>query len=106
MAYLIGRMSPDSPREYFHYFAAGRRKGYPNYQGIRDNRWKLRIETKEDGSLVPLELYDLGEDPSERFDRMAVFPEITGRLLEQARKFNDSFRQQLRPAGITDYEWN
>ena len=104
MPVLMGETC-DSPREYFHYFAGGRSTGYPNYTGIRDSRWKLRVEIKEDGSLVPIELFDLGEDPSERFDRKEVFPEIVDRLLEEAVQFNKTFRQQLRPAGVTDYEW-
>jgi arylsulfatase A-like enzyme len=95
----------DSPRTYFHYFANGRSGKFPNYTGIRDDRWKLRIETQKDGTLVPLELYDLGEDPSERFDRASVFPDKVGKLLEEARKFNKVFRQQTRPAGISTHKW-
>lgn len=97
--------SQASPREYFHYFAGGRSAGYPNYTGIRDNRWKLRVELQGDGSLVPIELFDLGEDPSERFDRKDVFPQIVERLLVEAVKFNLALRKQLRPAGISDHEW-
>ncbi|MEX0322406.1 MAG: sulfatase [Puniceicoccaceae bacterium] len=102
---ILSGESDEPPRRYFHYFASGRRSGYPNYCGIRDEKWKLRIETQQDGSLVPLELFDLAEDPSERFDRATNHPDKVERLLRIARAYNREFRKQLRPVGVTEHQW-
>jgi len=85
-------------RRYLHYFGYGA-EGQINYQGIRDERWKLSCQSDLQGHILSRQLYDLGSDPSERFDRMNHHPEIAERLEAEARAFVDNLRQNMRPSG-------
>jgi arylsulfatase A len=87
-----------SPHRYFHYIAGGP-EGQVNSRGIRDERWKLVLTMEADGRVKPQELYDLGEDPGERFDRLKQRPEIAQRLSAAAQEFHSELRTHLRPAG-------
>ena len=49
------------------------------------------------GTLDLLELYNLGNDPGERFDRLDWHPEIVGRLLGSSKTFLEPFEFQRRP---------
>jgi arylsulfatase A-like enzyme len=84
-----------SPHDYFYYYAGRGRSKTPNLRGVRDRRWKLHI--RPDGSAG--ELFDLGEDPGEKFDRSDRFPKIITRLLNQAQKFNADLSKNVRPLG-------
>ena len=49
------------------------------------------------GTLDLLELYNLGNDPGERFDRLDWHPEIVGRLPDSSKTFLEPFEFQRRP---------
>ncbi|MQY79560.1 MAG: sulfatase-like hydrolase/transferase [Bacteroidetes bacterium] len=87
-----------SPRQYFHYMA-GSREGRVNYLGIRDDRWKLLVNINDSGKVISRELYDLGLDVSERFNRLDQHPEIAIRLNTAAQQFYNEITSNLRPAG-------
>ncbi|MEW6306425.1 MAG: sulfatase, partial [Verrucomicrobiota bacterium] len=80
---LLAGATDKSPREYFHYMG-GSPGGAVNYRGVRDARWKLVVAVK-DGNLVAQELYDLGADISEKFDRLKAHPDVAQRLETEAR---------------------
>ena len=82
---MIGRL-PERP--------AGR----PNYRAIRDDRWKLILK-RSGGELSAAELYDLGQDPAEKFDRVEHHPDIAQRLLAEASEFYQEFIKDRRPVG-------
>jgi len=96
---LLSGETNRSPHTYFHYLQ-GRRGGGINYQGIRDERWKLLLSVDSSGRIISHALYDLNADISERFDRLEKHPEIAGHLNTSAQKFHDELKQNLRPAGI------
>jgi arylsulfatase A len=87
-----------SPHEYFHYFG-GSPAGAVNYRGIRDARWKLVLNVTKDGKVAGQELYDLGADVSEKFDRLPQHPEIAQRLATVAQEFYNELLKNIRPAG-------
>lgn len=95
---LLSGETAHSPHRYFHYFG-GSPGGQANYRGVRDERWKLVLAVDRDGQVAGQELYDLGADVGERFDRIEQHPEIAGRLSATAQEFYDQLRQNLRPAG-------
>ena len=94
---LLGK-TKDSPHEYFQYFG-GSGEGRINYLGIRDKRWKLMFSVDKEGSIVNRALFDLHADVSERFDRLEDHPEIAERLNDEAQKFYNELKQNLRPLG-------
>ncbi len=96
---LLKGETTQAPRDYFHYFAGTRPGGAANYRGIRDQQWKLIVRTDKQGRVHPKELYDLGEDPSEKFDRMEQFPKVVERMITEAREFRTAFKDQRRPPG-------
>ena len=96
---LLSGQSKTSPREHFHYFAGARPGSFANYRGVRDARWKLLTRTDRNGAAHPRELYDLGNDPSEKFDRLKQHPEIVERLMSEVRLFRASFKENRRPHG-------
>jgi len=97
---LISGKSDRSPHEFFHYMA-GSREGEANYLGIRDERWKLLVQIDEEGKVDPKELYDLGADVSERFNRIDQHREVVDRLVPEAQRFYDDLVQNIRLAGHT-----
>lgn len=98
---LLSGETTQSPHEYFHYFG-GSAPGQANYGGIRDARWKLVLGVNKQGKVTGKELYDLGWDISERFDRMKDHPDIASRLEVEAQKFYSEFVKNMRPAGVRD----
>ena len=95
---LLAGETDRSPHDYFH-FMGGSAPGAVNYRGIRDARWKLVVEVSKEGRIAGKELYDLGEDVSEKFDRIKNFPEIAERLQIAAQQFYDELSTHIRPAG-------
>jgi arylsulfatase A-like enzyme len=95
---LLSGQTGDGPRDHFHYMG-GSREGEVNYRGIRDARWKLVVSVGEDGKLKGDELYDLGADVSEKFNRIDQHPEVAARLAAAAQAFHDELKANLRPAG-------
>lgn len=95
---LLTGQTPRGPHEFFHY-TGGSMEGRVNYRGIRDARWKLVVEAGEDGKLAPTELYDLGADISEKFNRASKHPDVVERLRAAAQNFYDEIRANTRPAG-------
>jgi uncharacterized sulfatase len=75
---LEGRAA--SAREEFFYLNSTR------LEGVRDARWKLRVNTVAAGKTA-VELYDLLRDPSERWDVAADHADILQRLSGRMRKF-------------------
>jgi arylsulfatase A len=95
---LLSGETVQSPHPYFHYIGAGVQQPV-NYRGIRDERWKLLVTVSREGQLAGQQLYDLGADPSERFDRIKAHPEIAQRLTVAAQQFYDEIKAHVRPAG-------
>lgn len=95
---VLSGESKNSPHDYFHYMG-GSREGEANYLGIRDERWKLLVNINREGNVVPKELYDLGADVSERFNRLEDHPDIVTRLKSEAQAFYNDLSQNIRPAG-------
>jgi arylsulfatase A len=94
---LLTGQTTRSPHEHFHYFG-GSGPGAANYRGIRDARWKLVLSV-HDGKVTGQELYDLGEDVGEKFDRIKDHPEIAERLASAAQAFYSELMQNIRPPG-------
>ncbi len=82
-----------------HYFGGGRIGGTANYRAIRDSRWKLIVKAAGHGRIQPVELYDLGADPSEKFDRLKSHPDIAEKLLNEVSRFREEFSRTRRPLG-------
>jgi len=97
---LLAGETDRSPHDYFH-FLGGSAPGMAAYRGIRDARWKLVLSVSKEGKVTGQELYDLGEDVSEKFDRIKDHPEIAQRLEAAARQFYDELVKHIRPAGKT-----
>jgi arylsulfatase A-like enzyme len=95
---LLTGKTEQGPHRYFQYLGASPEKQV-NYRGIRDDRWKLVLSVGQDGKIKAEELYDLGADPGERFDRLKQHPEIADRLAAAAQEFYSELRANLRPAG-------
>jgi arylsulfatase A-like enzyme len=72
----------ESPHTYYHYF------WIDMIQGVRDETWKLRILPGESEVADPTTLlFDLHNDPYERYDVAADHPEIVDRLREEMVRF-------------------
>ena len=91
---LLGR--GDSPRHEMFYYRG------THLMAVRMDAWKVHFEMQQGygpGSAVmtrleqPL-LYQLEQDPSERFDLYAKHPEVVGKVRELVRRHN----RELRPA--------
>ncbi len=95
---VLAGESARSPHPFFHYLGGSPEKQV-NYRGIRDERWKLILNVDPAGRVIGRELYDLGADVGEKFDRMKHHPEIAGRLAAAAQEFYDELHRHLRPAG-------
>ncbi|HSG81412.1 MAG TPA: sulfatase-like hydrolase/transferase, partial [Gemmatimonadota bacterium] len=69
-----------SPHRYFYYMYPAR------LEGVRDAEWKLRV-VREAGGTVVTELYNLANDPYERFDVAETHPDVVGRLQSALQRF-------------------
>src|SRR5690606_13580352 len=98
---LLSAAAEESPHRHLHYLG-GSREGQVTYRAVRDDRWKLIVAVDAEGRVQPSELYDLGSDVSERFDRLEDHPDIAERLTQVAQQFYAEIRQNLRPAGRID----
>lgn len=94
---LTGK-STISPHDYFHYMA-GSRPNKVNYLGIRNDRWKLLVNINDEGMVVGKELYDLGADPGEKFNRLEMNTKMAALLRDQAQAFYDDLLKNIRPVG-------
>jgi arylsulfatase A-like enzyme len=77
MPFLTGEAA-ESPRERYYYFLNG------TLEAMREGRWKLRVA----GDTT--QLFDLQNDPAERFNRAAGHPEQVEAMLDQMETFADS----------------
>lgn len=66
-----------SPRTDYVYFSDGR------LEGLRDGRWKIRVVPPRDGGPVVPQLYDLVNDPYERFDVALTHPDVVQTMQER-----------------------
>lgn len=73
-----------------------------NLEAVRDGSWKLRLsrhardDLEADQPLTP-ELFDLGLDPSERYNVADRHPDIVDRLDERLRAFGDELGAKVAP---------
>lgn len=95
---LLSGTTEQSPHDYFHYFG-GSPAGQANYRGIRDARWKLVISVNAEGKVEGRELYDLGQDVGEKFDRIKDHPDIARRLEAEGQRFYEALKRNIRPMG-------
>ena len=51
------------------------------------------------GRVEAVELYDLGQDPSEKFNRITHHPDIAQRLMQEVKSFRAEFAKTRRPIG-------
>ena len=96
---LLAGETDKGPHDHFHYFAGSKPGGPARYRGVRDRQWKLVVNTGKDGVTKAAELYDLGNDPGEKFNRLKDHPGIADRLLSEAQQFRADFKNQRRPVG-------
>ena len=76
MPFLTGR-TDTSPRERYYYFL-------DNLEAMREGRWKLRLA----GDTT--QLFNLQDDPGERFNRAAEHPDRVRRMRRSMKRFADS----------------
>ncbi|MBI1355194.1 MAG: sulfatase-like hydrolase/transferase [Acidobacteria bacterium] len=79
-----------SPRRDLYYWSHNW-ESEPQLLAVREERWKLHFKDLYEWpqkTFQATELYDLEEDPSERFDLKADHPEIVERLTAKAKKFH------------------
>ena len=98
---MLSGQTTESPHDSFYYF----RHCYPGETklgAVRDQRWKLMLKQTQSGDLAGGELFDLGADVGEKFDRRPHHPEKAARLLEQARSFASELAANVRPVGRLD----
>lgn len=95
---ILAGKSTKSPHDYFHYMA-GSRPSKVNYLGIRNDRWKLLVNINDEGMVVGKELYDLGADPGEKFNRLEMNTKMAALLRDQAQEFYDDLLKNIRPVG-------
>lgn len=90
-----------SPHEYF-YYCLGKKM-----EGIRDQKWKLRVSSPTDGWTSPelqtgnepilTELFDLQNDPYERFNLADNYPEHVERLRNEMKRFSKEIGAVISP---------
>ncbi|MCG8310244.1 MAG: sulfatase [Cytophagales bacterium] len=98
---LLKAENENSPHEYIHYFGRSRPDSTATYRAIRNNKWKLFVKHSTVGEFHPLELYNLGTDPSEKYDRLDRHPKIADKLLKEAQQFYNELEENKRPIGKT-----
>ena len=89
--------TPHSKDNYFYYFRGD------VAEAVRDKKWKLRLSPFDEFSgemasasdtRVQPELYNLKDDPSERFNVADSHPEIVDRLTKQLARFAEETQSQ------------
>ncbi len=70
-----------SPHDYLFYFREDR------LQGVRDSTWKFRLCRDADSCAGVPELYQIQQDPYERFNVAADHPDVTARLHNRLTAF-------------------
>ena len=98
MPLLTGEKT-ESPHEFVHYFGGGRADKPANYRAIRNEKWKLFVNRTSEGDFEPSELYHLGVDPSEKYDKLNQYPDVADELLKKAQVFYDELESNRRPVG-------
>ena len=73
-----------SPHEYFYYFRTD------HLEAIRDANWKLHVKPMPGFERVTPQLFNLNEDPYERFDVAMDHPDVVNRLYDQLQAFGTS----------------
>lgn len=96
---LLKDEKENRPHEFIHYFAGSKPQNPPNYRAVRNDKWKLFVKRTTSGEFEPLELYNLGTDPSEKYDRLNQYPEIASNLLKEAQSFYNELKANRRPVG-------
>jgi arylsulfatase A-like enzyme len=94
---LLTETGARSPHEQYYYFGGGRDRA--NIQGVREGRWKLRVQRTAGGALEADALYDLQEDAAEKFDRRILYPDLVRRLLSITEQFVRELEGNVRPLG-------
>lgn len=89
----------NSPHEFVHYFAGSKPQNPPNYRAVRNDKWKLFVKRTASGEFEPSELYNMGTDPSEKYDRLNQYPEIASNILRNAQSFYNELEANRRPVG-------
>jgi arylsulfatase A-like enzyme len=69
-------------------------------EAARDGRWKLRLNPQAGGKMA-VELYDLVNDPGERWDVAAEQPDIVRRLSERMLAYSRETGAKL-PEGVME----
>lgn len=85
----------DQHHTFFHYMGASP-KGRVKFHGIRDEKWKLLVQVNNEGKVTGNELYDLGSDVGEKFNRIEQHPEIAERLRYEAQLFYNELSNNIR----------
>jgi arylsulfatase A-like enzyme len=96
---LLQGKTENSPHEFIHYFAGSKPDSPSNYKAIRNNKWKLFVRRMPSGQLEATELYNLGTDPSEKYERLKQYPDIANKLLKEAQDFYNELEVNRRPVG-------
>ena len=96
---LLSGATDKGPHAHFHYLGGSAQPAAIQYRAIRDERWKFTVTVIAENKIAPAELYDLGADLGENFDRVKQHPEIATRLASVAQEFHDELRANIRPAG-------
>jgi arylsulfatase A-like enzyme len=96
---LLQGKTENSPHEFIHYFAGSKPDNPSNYKAIRNNKWKLFVKRTPSGQLEATELYNLGTDPSEKYQRLKQYPDIANKLLKEAQDFYNELEANKRPVG-------
>ncbi|MCF8346618.1 MAG: sulfatase [Bacteroidales bacterium] len=92
---LLSGENTKTPHDFFHYMG-GSPKGKVNYHGIRDERWKLMVNVNREGKVIANELYDLGADVGEKFNRIEDHPDIADKLKIEAQLFYNEISENIR----------
>lgn len=97
---VLTNKSKTSPHQYLHYFSmSGAKSNKVNYKGLRNQKWKLLVKTSRSGELVPVQLYDLESDISEKNNVLKQNSEIAKTMAVDASKFLEEFKANRRPVG-------
>ena len=107
---LITGKTESGPHETFYFFGDSYTEDWqpnkiPNLLAIRKGRWKLHFQTTSGrGTGHGRELYDLGSDVGEEYNRIEDNPDIAKELESEAAIFLAEFNQHIRPYGVVARE--
>ena len=96
---MTGQPDAESPHEAFYFFYMAQ------LQAVRAGKWKLYLpgarETvgKKGKGKLPLLLFDLSQDISERTNVADLHPDVVRRLEALLQEHNREVRQNRRPVG-------